>query len=106
MSNLLDILGSDLEHDSRHWFPSIYEESTLPLPSYFALALSGEVGELCNFMKKVVRDGADKTDEIGAELADILVYTLLLARSLNVDMDAVLQEKRDVLVERWGPTNV
>lgn len=111
MSNLLDIMGSDFEHDSRRWFPHIYaDDAAVPLPTYFALATAGEVGEMCNFVKKLNRDAdkysaedvVDLKKQIGFELVDSFIYILLMARSLNLDMDALVAEKRQILMDRWG----
>lgn len=52
---------------------------------FLALALAGEVGELCNMIKKRWRDGVDLTEEIREELADIRVYLELLAKCFDIE---------------------
>src|SRR4051794_33939646 len=47
---------------------------------FLALALAGEVGEVCNMVKKRWRDGADLTEEIRDEIADSRMYLELLAK--------------------------
>ena len=52
---------------------------------FLALALAGEVGELCNMVKKRWRDGKDLTDEIRDEIADIRVYLELMAKCFDIE---------------------
>jgi len=51
-----------------------------PLPA-------GEVGELCNMIKKRWRDNADFSEEIKDEIADIRVYLELLAKCFDIEGD-------------------
>jgi NTP pyrophosphatase (non-canonical NTP hydrolase) len=46
---------------------------------FLALALCGEAGELANFIKKEWRDGKDYSEEIAYEIADVALYTIMLA---------------------------
>lgn len=52
---------------------------------FLALALCGEAGELANYIKKRWRDGADLTEEIRDEIADIRVYLELLAKCFDIE---------------------
>jgi NTP pyrophosphatase (non-canonical NTP hydrolase) len=52
---------------------------------FLALALCGEVGELANMIKKRWRDGADLSEDIRDEIADIRVYLELLAKCFNIE---------------------
>jgi NTP pyrophosphatase (non-canonical NTP hydrolase) len=52
---------------------------------FLALALCGEAGELANMIKKRWRDGADLTEEIRDEIADIRVYLELLAKCFGIE---------------------
>ncbi len=61
---------------------------------FLALALCGEAGELANFIKKRWRDGADFSEEIRDEIADIRVYLELLAKCFGIE-----GEKLDQRVE-------
>ena len=54
---------------------------------FLALALAGEVGELCNMIKKRWRDNADFSEEIKDEIADIRVYLELLAKCFDIEGD-------------------
>jgi len=54
---------------------------------YFALALSGEVGELCNLLKKRQRGDAvpDFAFKVAKEIGDIENYLSLLATSMGIN---------------------
>lgn len=74
-------------------------------PEQWYTALSGEVGELGNFMKKNFRgDIDDKTFKENAqkELADIQIYLDLLAARLGVDLGKVTIDKFNEVSERVG----
>ena len=64
-----------------HLFPSYSNTDE----RFLALALCGEAGELANMIKKRWRDGANLTEEIIEELADIRVYLELLAKCFDVE---------------------
>lgn len=51
--------------------------------SFFELAIFGEIGELCNLIKKEYRDGVDYTNKIAKEIADIAIYIDLFSHALN-----------------------
>jgi NTP pyrophosphatase (non-canonical NTP hydrolase) len=70
---------------------------------FLALALCGEAGELANFIKKRWRDGADLTDEIRDEIADIRVYLELLAKCFGIEgakLDQRVEQKLLKVVEK------
>lgn len=85
-------------------------------PSDWATALAGEVGECCNFIKKLRRlDGADAhhdtpkerdflKQEIGKELADILIYLDLLAARFDIDLSEVTIKKFNEVSDKRGST--
>jgi len=70
---------------------------------FLALALCGEAGELANYIKKRWRDGADFTEEIRDEIADIRVYLELLAKCFDIDgikLDQRVEQKLLKVVEK------
>ena len=96
--------------DSRAWFPAIHldrrcdgnERAAL----HFAIGLAGEVGEALNLIKKWHRgdallDGQLYLD-LGKELADCAIYLADLAAILGYDLDAEIEKKREILIDRWG----
>lgn len=66
---------------------------------FITLALCGEVGELANFIKKRWRDGADHTEAIRDEIADIRVYLELLAKCFDIEGDKLDQRVERKLLE-------
>lgn len=70
---------------------------------FLALALAGEVGELCNMIKKRWRDDADLSEECRDEIADIRVYLELLAKCFDIEgekLDARVVSKLEKVVEK------
>jgi NTP pyrophosphatase (non-canonical NTP hydrolase) len=68
----------------------------------WACALAGEVGELCNLIKKEFR-GIDEVprEAIENEIADIQIYLDLLAARYGIDLGAVVVRKfNEVSVKR------
>lgn len=68
-------------------------------PSDWAMATTGELGELCNFLKKRHRGETVNQKDIADELADVCIYLDLLAARLGVDLaDAVRSKFNEVSV--------
>lgn len=82
-----------------HLFPS-YSNTDI---RFLALALAGEVGELCNLIKKEWRDGVDNREEQKDEVADCRVYLELIAKCLDMEgekLDARVEAKLLKVVEK------
>lgn len=63
---------------------------------HYALAVTGELGELCNLLKKVERGSltmAEAKQDIADELADVQIYLDNLAQSLNIDLGEATRNK-------------
>ena len=66
---------------------------------YLGCALAGEVGEACNIIKKITRErlGAvgsrANTSQLAEELADVIIYTDLIARKADIDLAAAIRAK-------------
>jgi NTP pyrophosphatase (non-canonical NTP hydrolase) len=102
----VEALAARMRADSEHWFPALHTgaRSDVPLFMHYALGLIGEAGEVANVVKKLNRDGytADRYADLGAELADVLIYLLLLADEVDIDIVEAYRAKRQRNIERWG----
>lgn len=71
-------------------------------PTDWACALAGEAGEACNLIKKLRRGEAVSVEEIGKELADVVIYADLLATRLDLDLGRTVASKFNEVSERVG----
>lgn len=81
-------------------------------PADWAVALAGEVGELCNVVKKLnrVRDkiGGNKESEqqlfqmLRDEVADVYLYLDLFATRMHIDLGLAVRDKFNNVSERMG----
>lgn len=84
---------------TKEYFPHLKEG-----PLYLGVALAGEVGEVCNKIKKWARDYWDTEqlrNEIKEELADILIYLVLMSANMNIDLEEEYHKKKEYNDERW-----
>ena len=68
---------------------------------YPLIGLSGEVGELSNKMKKVIRDKSDVfSNEIESEIGDICWYLAEFCTVLGLDLDKIASANLEKLQSR------
>lgn len=72
---------------------------------YTTLGLAGEAGEVCNKVKKIIRDnGGIVTDDvrgkISDELGDVIYYWARLADELNLSCESILLKNVEKLNSR------
>jgi len=94
-----DIVTQCLD-DSKEWFPDVAESLT-----HHCLALAGEVGELCNVVKKVERGSVDEVSArqmLRDETADVFIYLCNVAAVLGMDLEAEYDIKRSFNARRFG----
>lgn len=66
-------------------------------------AMAGECGEACNLTKKMLRGdkgGEKDIEELGKEIADVVVYADLLAAAAGVDLEKAVIEKFNEVSDR------
>lgn len=99
----LNLMARQFRWNSERWFPTLHDGSVNMGPHY-ALCLAGEVGEVCNLIKKTLRYQGVRphNHEIAAEIADIFTYLFLLAEEYKVDILKAVQDKQAVCEARWG----
>lgn len=64
-------------------------------------ALAGEVGELCNYLKKLRRGDEIPKEDLAHEVADIITYLSLLCHSLDIDIESAIIHKFNIVSKRW-----
>lgn len=73
--------------DERHWRP-FHNEKDL------ALSISLEASELLElFQWKTAEEGVQDIERVKEELADVLIYSYMMADNLNLDIDEIISEK-------------
>lgn len=75
--------------------------------SFRGLELAGEVGEVCNELKKLERvrlglvGGKTDLDDLKEELADVLICVGLIAMDLDIDLGPEIQKKFDKTSQKY-----
>lgn len=73
--------------DERNWRP-FHNEKDL------ALSISLEAAELLElFQWKTAKEGVADLERVKEELADVLIYSYMMADNLALDIDAIIAEK-------------
>jgi NTP pyrophosphatase (non-canonical NTP hydrolase) len=78
---------------------------------YSALGLAGETGEICEKLKKAIRDdggkvNAERLAAIRKELGDVLWYVASLCTELGLDMDDIATHNLDKLAARHAANRI
>lgn len=91
------------------WHPGGLESWS---PSEWAVALAGEVGELCNVIKKInrARDGMQQhavnvetlRPQLAMEIGDVYIYLDLLARRCDLKLEECIRDTFNRISEREG----
>lgn len=85
-----------------------WDEGSVLTLSYLGNAAGGEMGEAQNVIKKLEREalglrGSRATrDELGAELADVIIYVDLIARHAGIDLGAAVRDKFNATSEEYA----
>jgi len=72
---------------------------------YPTLGLAGEAGEVCEKVKKIMRDQKgyvteENTEAISQELGDVLWYVAMVATELNMSLSAIAEDNMQKLKDR------
>ncbi len=73
--------------------------------TYPALGLAGETGEICEKLKKAIRDDGSRISPerlslLAKELGDVLWYVAALCTELGLDLQTVAEKNLDKLAQR------
>jgi len=77
-------------------------------PKNLAMALAAEAGEVLEHFQWLTPEAsrslaAESRDAVALELADVLLYLVMLADRLDVDLGAAANRKIDLNAERYPP---
>lgn len=96
--HLRDIQSRE-ESDSSHYWPDHQEGH-----EYLGICLAGEVGEVCNELKKYSRstyDWLDIKSKLESELPDVLIYLVMLAEFFDIDLEEAYEKKKEYNDRRY-----
>lgn len=85
---LLDQVWKQARHNHYKYSATGSRENDI---RFLALGLTGEAGELANFVKKRWRDGDGHDEAIKLEIADVLAYAFMLAQTLGLSPAQLIQ---------------
>lgn len=73
-------------------------------PAEWSNAMAGECGEACNLTKKLLRDGPEaiNLEDLGDEIADVVIYADLLATRLGLRLEDCIRRKFNKVSQRVG----
>ena len=97
MNELEQLRGKILEfRDERNW-------QQFHNPKDLALSLSLEASELLElFQWKTSEEAVEKNlEKMKDELADVLIYAILFANELNLDVEDIINNKLKVNIEKY-----
>ncbi len=103
--HLIDI--QELEYkDIEEYFPELSKNGA-QLILHMGLGLVGEAGEIANDLKKWHRGDfgiIELVDRMSKELPDVLIYLVLMAGALNIDIEDAWKEKKAYNDQRYRKT--
>lgn len=71
---------------------------------FLLVSLTGEVGEVANIVKKIVRGDfklSERKSDIQEELADVFIYLMKLSYQLDIDLEKAYMAKMGKNRERF-----
>lgn len=71
-------------------------------PAEWTNAMAGETGEACNLTKKMLRGDDIDVLDVGAELADVVIYADLVAQRLGIDLGRMVSRTFNKKSEKCG----
>jgi NTP pyrophosphatase (non-canonical NTP hydrolase) len=88
----------DAQHSFTHYQSKAFEDRP---PSFFALELAGECGELANLEKKAWRVGkVAKPTALEEEAADVFITLINYCNSRKIDLEKAVEQKLHAIEQR------
>ena len=60
---------------------------------YWGNGLAGEAGEVCNEIKKEIRDELNRDERVKSEIGDVLFYLTMVAENHGFSLDDAMEEQ-------------
>ncbi len=107
---LKDIIEEQRQFSERHgWHWKVEDmEKMIKRLEYGTIAMTGEMGEFANIVKKVIRDreanipiDSKMFDYLREELVDVFIYVMLMSVSLGMDLESGWKAKKAKNEERF-----
>ena len=98
--HLTDLQQREMD-DNDKYFPGFTADF-----DFMTLAMAGEVGEICNDVKKHLRGDYDIKElqkRMMDELPDVLIYLVMLADTMGFSLEMAYDLKKRYNDERFGP---
>lgn len=103
-----ELIELQKEFDGKHkgnfkWNVKV-TDSNIEMLEFLIVSLIGEVGEVANVVKKIVRGDfklEEKKPDIEEELADVFIYLLKFSYQLNIDLESAYVKKMGKNRERF-----
>lgn len=92
-----ELRKANVRRDKDYW----NHQSTWEVTDW-GCAIAGEVGELCNLLKKIRRGDEVNPVKIQEEIADVVIYCDLLAAYLNFDLADAIIDKFNKTSDKLG----
>ena len=98
---------SNLTFDALRRVNALRQENDFPVSrdwseSDWGNAIAGEVGEMCNLIKKRLRGEPIPDEDVAKEMADVVTYIDLLASKMGVDLGSAVVQKFNEVSRRVG----
>lgn len=100
--------GFDTSRPQLERWAAAIDEDRIDVLEFLITALAGEVGELANITKKIVRGDTTLPEQRGAlgeEMADVFIYLMKLSRQLDVDLERAYLSKMAINAKRFPASN-
>jgi NTP pyrophosphatase (non-canonical NTP hydrolase) len=107
---LKEIMRMQLEFDKRHasnftWSQNINNEN-LEMLGFLIIAITGEIGELSNVVKKILRGDKEfsleiNRDELEEEITDIFIYLMKICNQMDIDLEENFLKKLQKNIEEF-----
>ncbi len=94
----------DEVHSSKFEWSEPISENTLDVLSFLIVAITGELGELSNVVKKVLRGDCPLSSvkhQVEDELADIFIYLIKICNQMSIDLEPLYFSKLEQNKKRF-----